>query len=493
MKQGKGGTEGRGWRSPTSLEGTQLDMRPPGKPDSGSETAAQPDIQRFRSIMDRAGEAILIVDAQSRMLVDANDTALKWLRLERVHLPSVCIDDLDVEFPLEPPENAATHLAETRGSDRPWRSSAGVHRRRNGTTFPVDVEISSHRYGDRSYMLVVARESRHRRLMEEELRQAEDKYKALFDLSSDAIYLTSRDGLVVAANHVASTIFSSGSGLVGLPAREFYRDPSDIRRFQKEVEERGCARNLEVEFRRNDGTTFVGYLSVTLRRAGDGSILGYQCVVRPAAETGAESSETEGGYGLAAARLGEPEPAPAQTVSPPDAVPPRGGEIEVRVRERHSPRMPVRHEPRPGAQIRNKKVWFAAIALGVVSSGLAWTGFASAGYPYESWENVWVWLCRCLAGGLLLAGLLARQYVGVTRIVSLALFIVATVLVVACVGHVSTLPFGLTEVVPGAAAEVWKSILSAVVFTVGYSVSFALVGLYVWRFGTGERARVLVV
>ena len=494
MKQGKGSEiERQSWRSPTLHDEGRPDTRPTGKHaprEPGSEGAAHADLERFRSIMDRAGEAILIVDMQSRMLVDANDTALRWLRLERNQLSSICVDDLDVEFPLQPTDDFGIHLAETRGSDRPWRSSAGVHRRRNGTTFPVDVEISSHRFGDRSYMLVVARESRHRRLIEEELRQSEDKYRALFDLSDDAIYLTSRDGLVVAANQAASTIFSCGGGLVGLPARQFYRDPSDIRRFQLEVRERGFARNLEVEFRRNNGTPFIGYLSVTLRRAGDGSILGYQCVVRPAADSRIDLSEPAAGHGLAGGRHETGQSAP--TTPPAEAAPPSVSEVEVRVRERLSPRMPVRHESRANDAIRAKGVWTAAIALGIVFGGLAWTGLVSAGYPYESAESVWVWLCRCLAGGLLLVGLLGKQRVAVARGVSLSFIIVATTLVALCVGHISTLPFDLAEVVPGAAAEVWKSILSAAVFTVGYAVPFALVGVYVWRFGTGHRPRVLV-
>jgi len=62
--------------------------------------------------------------------------------------------------------------------------------------------------------------------------------------------------------------------------REIYVHPKDRQRFQKVIERKGSVRDYEVKFRKKDGTELDCLLTTTLRRAHDGSVLGYQGIIR---------------------------------------------------------------------------------------------------------------------------------------------------------------------------------------------------------------------
>ena len=240
------------------------------------------ELSRFRKIMDQAGEAIFITDPETGRFVDANETACRWLGQRREKLLTMGVQDLDLDFPLESADGVADHVTDTRDADRPSVYDSGSHRRRNGTSFPVEVALARRKFGDRQYMLVVARDVNRRHRTEQALRESEDKYRSLFDLSRDAIYLSARDGSVSDVNDSAIDLFGyTRAEFVGLEARKLYKNHEDIREFQRIVQEQGAVRDLEVEFLTKLGQTFKGYLAATLRTDGEGNIHGYQCIVSP--------------------------------------------------------------------------------------------------------------------------------------------------------------------------------------------------------------------
>jgi PAS domain S-box-containing protein len=247
----------------------------------------QHELDRFRRIMDQAGEAIFITDPDTGRFVDANETACQWLGFNRDKLLTMGVGDLDLEFPLQSPNGVFDHVTDTRTTDRPQVYGDGTHRRRNGTYFPVEVALARRKFGDREYMLVVAREIKERHRTERALRESEVKYRSLFELSRDAIYLSARDGSVADVNDAAMDLFGySRPEFVGLEARKLYVRSRDIKTFQSGVGEAGAVRDLEVELKKKGGETFKALLTVTLRHDGDGNILGYQCIIRPEGTNG---------------------------------------------------------------------------------------------------------------------------------------------------------------------------------------------------------------
>jgi two-component system cell cycle sensor histidine kinase/response regulator CckA len=109
----------------------------------------------------------------------------------------------------------------------------------------------------------------------------DEPYRALFEQSRDAIYITTRRGAFSDVNQAFLDLFCyTSEELTRIKAHETYADPADRSRFQKEIEDSGSVRDFEVKLRKKDGTEMECLLTASLRRAPDGRILGYQGIIR---------------------------------------------------------------------------------------------------------------------------------------------------------------------------------------------------------------------
>jgi PAS domain S-box-containing protein len=156
-----------------------------------------------------------------------------------------------------------------------------VHRRQDGSTFPVEVALARHVWGEEECQLAVVRDVKEREHSLSLLRQRESAYNDLFEQSWDGVYLTARSGHVVAANPALAALLGySRDELAGMDARLLFPRAADIRKFQDALATQGVARNLEIELRHKDGTLLPALLSATRRYSADGTIQGHQCLVR---------------------------------------------------------------------------------------------------------------------------------------------------------------------------------------------------------------------
>jgi PAS domain S-box-containing protein len=487
-RRGKREAHRRGWKF--------LAQKPDASRYEPSGEVKEDDLVRFRTVLDQASEAIFIIDRSTRLIADLNETAVKWVRLPRADILNLTIDDLDLQFPLEPQERQSEHLAETRNATRAWAWAGGVHRRRDGSAFPVEVSISDHKLGDRSYWLVVARECNERTRTEEALRENADKYRALFELSNDAVYLTARDGTVVEVNDAAPELFGyARTDFIGLHARLLYNDVSDIRKFQRIVEETGIARDLSVEFSRSDGSKFPGYLTVTLRRSGDGSVVGYQCMVRSSrlpepsgSEPAPDSLEDElAGSAIhpedpGALRIPDLEEEDAETsCSPPTlrASVPKG---EVASRS-----TAMQLAPKLQAHVsKRQQIWAVPLLLGLAFGLVGWSGLADLGFPYGGGNVLWAWILRTVSLGLIVIGGTGKKWRQTARFAAVVLLLLAAAIVAKAIEHVAGLPFELTQVLPSAWTDIRLAIATTSFYTLAYCSAFVLSAIYLLRSSRDE-------
>jgi PAS domain S-box-containing protein len=244
--------------------------------------AEAPVLHRFRALLDAAGEAIFVTDPASGTIQDANVTACRWLRRSRDEVLGMTAADLNLEFPITVPEDHDLSFTETRDTRRPMIISGGLHRRQDGSTFPVEVAVARHRWGEDAYVLAVVRDVKQREHGLALLKQREAAYHDLFEQASEGIYLTTRSGQITDVNPaMAGMLGYSRDELAGLDARELFPRAADIRRFQEAMATDGAARDIEVDLRRKDGRVVAVLLSATRRQSSDGSIQGHQCLVRP--------------------------------------------------------------------------------------------------------------------------------------------------------------------------------------------------------------------
>ncbi len=124
-----------------------------------------------------------------------------------------------------------------------------------------------------------------RKRIENALRESERRYRALFEGSRDAIYITAREGELLDVNQSMLDLFGySREEMIGLNARKTYVYPEDRTKFQQEIERGGFVRDYEIKLRKKDGTEMECLLTATVRSADDGSILGYQGIIRDITE-----------------------------------------------------------------------------------------------------------------------------------------------------------------------------------------------------------------
>ncbi|WP_287582679.1 PAS domain S-box protein [Candidatus Borrarchaeum sp.] len=145
--------------------------------------------------------------------------------------------------------------------------------------------LVDHAKTDEDSVLTITKDITDHKKADQALRESEERYRSLFEDSRDAIYIITRDGYYIDVNQ--SFVELSGytkEEILKLNVLEFYVNPADRLRFQHEIERNGSVRDFEVKFRKKDGTEINSLLSSTVRTDSDGSVLGYQGIVRDITE-----------------------------------------------------------------------------------------------------------------------------------------------------------------------------------------------------------------
>ncbi|MDM8540949.1 response regulator [Desulfococcaceae bacterium HSG9] len=120
-----------------------------------------------------------------------------------------------------------------------------------------------------------------RKRTEEALRQAEKKYRGIFEDSKDMIFITSIDGRILDFNPACMLLSGySRSELLRLNVLDIYVNPRDRGRFKDKIDEQGSVKNFELALRHHKGHQIDVSVNATPRYAEDGSLLGFQGVMR---------------------------------------------------------------------------------------------------------------------------------------------------------------------------------------------------------------------
>ena len=103
----------------------------------------------------------------------------------------------------------------------------------------------------------------------EELGASEERYRTLFEDSSDAIFI-SKQGEMVAFNRAALDLFGfSLEEALGSNTADRFVDPADQNRFREEIAGLGSVRDFEVKLLKKDGTVMDCLITASRRVAGD--------------------------------------------------------------------------------------------------------------------------------------------------------------------------------------------------------------------------------
>ena len=225
------------------------------------EAALQESEERFRTLFECSVDTLIIHDEEGRIL-DCNSEACRTLGYTREELLSLRVGDiatglLSGEERKEREERGGTLWQRiVRGDpDTFGVVHYGEHRRKDGTTFPIEVHVGGVNYGERRLILASVRDITERREFEKRLRENEQRYRSLFEHNPDAVYSLDLEGNFLSANAACET-------LTGYPVEELLRmsfvplvAPEELERtlrmFERAV--RGEPRNYENAIIHRDG------------------------------------------------------------------------------------------------------------------------------------------------------------------------------------------------------------------------------------------------
>ena len=128
-----------------------------------------------------------------------------------------------------------------------------------------------------------------RKVMEEALRQAEEKYRSIFDNAVEGIFQSTSSGRYLSVNPAMARMYGYASpeelmGSVTDIAHEVYVDPDCREALTRLLERQGVVRGFEYEVYRKDGSTIWISESVRAVRDGGGTILYYEGTIEDITE-----------------------------------------------------------------------------------------------------------------------------------------------------------------------------------------------------------------
>jgi PAS domain S-box-containing protein len=213
------------------------------------------ELKLFRALVDQCNDAIEVVDPETLRFLDTNETACSALGYSREELLSLRVFDINAAIT----EASATKIIEELRRSGPFLMES-VHRRKDGSTFPVEVSLRRVQL-ERDYVVAVARDLTEHKRAEEALRKSEDKFSKAFRQSPMVFTLSSlRDHRYIDVNETFERLTGwrrdEVIGRTALDLGLWTRDEGvDL---AKLLLSEGSVRNVEARFRMRDGSVRIG-------------------------------------------------------------------------------------------------------------------------------------------------------------------------------------------------------------------------------------------
>ncbi|MCF6181469.1 PAS domain-containing hybrid sensor histidine kinase/response regulator [Lutibacter sp.] len=131
----------------------------------------------FNELFDLAGDAIFLADIESGNIVDCNRLACENLGYCKKELLALTVGDLDATYvSLEDEQKLWNSLK----PNKPI-TIEGKHKRKDGSTFPVEIRVSILENNGKKEVLGIARDITEFKKVNDKLIESEEKYKALYE------------------------------------------------------------------------------------------------------------------------------------------------------------------------------------------------------------------------------------------------------------------------------------------------------------------------
>ena len=219
----------------------------------------------FRTLIDYSIDAIEIIDPDTFHFLDVNETACKELGYSKEEMLSMSVLDIDPKMDADTFKESKIQLQK----EKKLRFE-GIHRRKDGSTFPVEVNSRLVEL-DQPYVLSIVRDVTKRQHAEQILRESEEKFRSIMTSAQDAIIMIDNEGVITLWNEAAQNIFGySQEEVIGhvlhniiAPKRFLEAHHKGFEHFKKTGEGPVVDKTVELYALRKDGTEFPIELSLS--------------------------------------------------------------------------------------------------------------------------------------------------------------------------------------------------------------------------------------
>jgi PAS domain S-box-containing protein len=142
--------------------------------------------ERFRNLLDQSGEAIFVIHPASGRFLDVNQTATRVLGYSREEVLELSLNHIEVALPLTPPLAWHDWVESIRNAPDVLYLE-GIHRRKDGTRFPVEISVGLATSDSQELLLLVSRDVTERKRSEARLRRQWAFFSRITHRSVDGI------------------------------------------------------------------------------------------------------------------------------------------------------------------------------------------------------------------------------------------------------------------------------------------------------------------
>lgn len=204
---------------------------------------------RYHALIEQAGSALLVHDLDGKLL-EVNRLACDTLGYSREELLRLNLSEIDESFEL----GADRLVWEQLANEHPV-SFCSRHRRKDGSSFPVEVRISSIVLDERKVIMTLVSDISERLRFEEELLRSEQRYRTFAEKLPLGIAVL-QEGLIKYVNHATTE-------LIGYPVEELLGKP-----FAGLIHEEDRPAMIELHRRRMNGEDVDGVFQTRMVRKG---------------------------------------------------------------------------------------------------------------------------------------------------------------------------------------------------------------------------------
>jgi PAS domain S-box-containing protein len=228
--------------------------------------------EQYRRLFETASDGIVLLEKREGKITHANPATEKMLGYTKNESIGSKLQDIGVMLDTSDFQTTMQKL-----------NKSGIINYRN-----VKVETKSGQHIDTEIYLVDRaklvqcniRDITERKLAKEDLKQAEERYRSIFENAQEGIFRSTPDGKMIMANQAMAKMFGYASPkelITGITdvARQHYVNPEDRRKLKEMIEEHGFIKGYEAQLYRKDGS--IIWISMTMHAVRDekGQIMYY--------------------------------------------------------------------------------------------------------------------------------------------------------------------------------------------------------------------------